>query len=477
MMPAISPSATSADSVKRLLPWLVAVAFFMEALDTTIINTAVPTIAGALEVGPLSLKAALTSYALSLAVFIPVSGWVADRFGTRRVFAAAVVIFTLGSLLSGLSVSLPMLVGSRIVQGFGGAMMMPVGRIAMVRTFPKSELLKAMSFVVIPGLIGPTVGPLVGGLIVHFLHWRVIFFVNIPIGLLGLYLILQHMPDYRLAQPAPLDGTGFVLFGLGIALLSYVLEVFGEHGMGTGGVLFLLAVAIALLALYWRHAMSLARPLLRLELFATRTFRVAVVGSFLTRLGVGGMPFLLPLLYQIGLGFQAWQAGLLLMPQALAAMSMKVIVQHILTRFGHRRVLIVNTCLIGLTIALFATVTSATPVWLIVLQAFLFGFFSSLQYSSMNTLVFADLGDADTSMGSSISSTVQQLSVSFGIALASLITGLFLGGATDAAVPQMTRAIHYAFIVLGAVTMMSTLLFGRLHPNDGQSVSRYGQGT
>src|ERR1700691_4593564 len=231
---------------KRLLPWLVAVAFFMESLDTTILNTAVPAIAQALKVAPLSMKAVLSSYTLSLAVFIPISGWMADRFGTRRVFASAIGLFTLGSFLCGISSNIHVLVGCRILQGCGGAMMVPVGRLTMVRTFAKSELVRAMSFVAIPGLIGPMLGPIAGGLIVAYLHWRVIFFVNLPIGVIGLGLVYMHLPDYR-EKSDPLDTVGLILFGSGIGLLSYVLEVFGEHSLSVGGVLGLLAVSILLL--------------------------------------------------------------------------------------------------------------------------------------------------------------------------------------------------------------------------------------
>src|SRR6267378_938601 len=212
---------SSSESVKRLLPWLVAVAFFMESLDTTILNTAVPAIAKALSVVPLSMKAVLSSYTLSLAMFIPISGWMADRFGTRRVFSSAIGFFTLGSFFCGISSNIHGLVACRILQGFGGAMMVPVGRLTLVRTFPKSELIRAMSFVAIPGLIGPMLGPIVGGLIVSYLHWRVIFFVNLPIGLLGLYLVYRHLPDYREENSRPLDSIGLILFGCGIALLSY----------------------------------------------------------------------------------------------------------------------------------------------------------------------------------------------------------------------------------------------------------------
>src|SRR6202167_922672 len=236
-------------AAKRLLPWLVAGAFFMESLDTTILNTAVPTIAQALKVAPLSMKAVLSSYTLSLAVFIPISGWMADRFGTRRVFASAIGLFTLGSVLCGISSDIHLLVVCRVLQGCGGAMMVPVGRLTIVRTFAKSELIRAMSFVAIPGLVGPMLGPIAGGLIVAYLHWRVIFFVNLPIGLAGLILVYIHLPDYR-EKSNPLDVVGLILFGSGIALLSYVLEVFGEHTLSVGQILGLLAISILLLAGY-----------------------------------------------------------------------------------------------------------------------------------------------------------------------------------------------------------------------------------
>src|ERR1700690_334122 len=244
--PETMPTAT----VKRLLPWLVAVAFFMQSLDTTILNTAVPAIAKALAVAPLNMKAVLASYTLSLAVFIPVSGWMADRFGTRRVFSSAIGIFTLGSLLCGLSSNIHVLVACRILQGCGGAMMVPVGRLTMVRTFAKSELVRAMSFVAIPGLVGPMLGPIAGGLIVGYLHWRVIFFVNVPIGLIGLYMVYLHLPDYREEHTNPLDVAGLLLFGAGIGLLSYVLEVFGEHTLSRHEILGMLAVSALLLGSY-----------------------------------------------------------------------------------------------------------------------------------------------------------------------------------------------------------------------------------
>src|SRR6201997_3902790 len=313
-------------SSKRLLPWLVAVAFFMESLDTTILNTGVPAVSEALHVSPLAMKSVLASYTLSLAVFIPISGWMADRFGTRRVFASAIGIFTLGSFLCGISTNIHLLVAFRVVQGMGGAMMVPVGRLTLVRTFPKSDLVRIMSFVSIPALIAPMLGPVAGGLIVDYFHWRVIFFLNIPIGIAGLIMVYLHLPNYAEDNTPPLDIVGLILFGSGIALLSYVLEVFGEHALSSREVTGLLAVSISLLLGYWLHARTLEFPLLRLRLFSLRTFRASVNGSFFTRLGIGGVPFLLPLLYQTGLGFSPVQSGLLIMPQALGAMSSKVVV-------------------------------------------------------------------------------------------------------------------------------------------------------
>lgn len=444
------------------MPWLVAVAFFMQSLDTTILNTAVPNIARALQVAPLSMKSVLASYTLSLAVFIPVSGWMANRFGTRRVFAGAIGLFALGSLLCGLSRNIHWLVAFRVLQGCGGAMMVPVGRLTLVRALPKSQLVRAMSFVAVPALVGPMLGPVAGGLITHYFHWSVIFFINVPIGLVGLYLVYRNLPDYREDRTPPLDLPGLALFSAGIALLSYVLEVFGEHRLSTSAVLALLALSALLLAAYGLRATHTVHPLLQLGLFRIRTFRAAVSGSFFTRIGIAGIPFLLPLLYQVGLGYNAIQSGLLMMPQALAAMGLKMTVPAILARFGYRTVLVANTVLLGLLIALFATIGIATPVWLIVVLSFTYGFFQSLQFTSMNTLVYADVSAKAAAGASTIASTAQQLSMSFGVATASLVAASFLPDRfhTDAA--HMIVGVHKAFLLLGAGTIASTAVFGGL---------------
>jgi EmrB/QacA subfamily drug resistance transporter len=463
---------TRTASIKTYLPWVVATALFMEQLDATIVNTAIPSIAADLHVTPLSLKSVVTAYILSLAVGIPISGWIADRFGTRRVFGIAIAIFTIASVLCGLSLNPTMMTAARLLQGVGGAMMMPVGRLSIIRTFPKSELLGAMNFVIIPALIGPLLGPTLGGLIVHWISWRAIFFVNVPVGLIALFLVWKYMPDYKGTERRPLDVVGMILFSCGTALLSWLLEVFGEHTLEPMTALLMLAVSVSLLAAYGWHSSSIEYPLLRLALFKIRTFRTAVLGGFATRLGVGGLPFLLPLMYQVGLGLPAWKSGLLMMPTALAAMGMKLISPRLLARFGYRQVLIVNTVCIGITIGLFSIVKAGTPLTMIVMLSLMQGFFNSLQFSSMNTLAYADVAQADSSMASTISSSFQQLSMSFGLAAGSLVAGYFLGAVPQTNQGMVTSALHSAFVALSVVTILSSLAFWTLKRNDGESISK-----
>jgi EmrB/QacA subfamily drug resistance transporter len=459
-------------STRRILPWVVATALFMEQLDSTIVNTGIPAMAASLHVTPLSLKAVVTSYILSLAVCIPASGWLAERYGSRRVFTFAVAMFTVSSVLCGLAVNASMLVAARVPQGVAAAMMMPVGRMAIVRTFPKAELLRAMNFVIIPALIGPLLGPTVGGLIVHWLSWRDIFFINVPVGLVALWLGWRHMPDHRNPTPPPLDVPGLALFGSGAALLSWLLEVFGEHNLPPVQAAVLLLLSLALLAAYGWHATQVPFPLLRLQLFRVRTFRVSVLGGFVTRLGVGGLPFLLPLLYQLGLGMPAWQSGLMMMPAAAAAMGMKFISTRVLRRFGYRQVLVVNTVLIGATILMYALVGPHTPLVAIIGISLAQGLFNSLQFSSMNSMAYADIDDADAAMASTMASTMQQMSLSFGLACGSLVTAFYLADLPQTDAVAVTSALHYAFLSLAVLTLVSSLAFWTLRPDDGESVSK-----
>jgi EmrB/QacA subfamily drug resistance transporter len=457
---------------KELLPWLVAVAFFMQSLDTTILNTAVPVVAKALDVSPLDMRSVLASYALSLGVFIPVSGWMADRFGTRNVFGWAIALFTIGSVLCGFCSNIHLLVACRVLQGCGGAMMVPVGRLTLVRTFAKSELVRAMSFVAVPSLVGPMLGPVAGGLIVAYLSWRFIFFANIPIGIAGLILVYMYMPDYRETKKRPLDLVGLILFGSGVALLSYVLEIFGDHTMSTVEILGLSAISILLIVGYVLYASRIAHPLLQLSLFRVRTFTAAVSGGFFTRLAMGGLPFLLPLLYQVGLGYTPVQSGLLIMPQAMAALGTKFLLPSILGKIGYRMVLISNTVIIGFVMMLFATIGSGTPAWYIVAQAAVYGAFQSLQLTSMNTLVYSDVPQKQTSNASSIASTLQQLSISFGVAAAGLTAGFFIPASVRSNPAELMKGLHEAFLTLGGFTVLSTAVFWQLRAGDGRAVSQ-----
>jgi EmrB/QacA subfamily drug resistance transporter len=460
------------ERTRRYLPWIVATALFMEQLDSTIVNTGIPAMAESLGVTPLSLKAVATSYLLSLAVCIPVSGWLSERFGSRRVFLFALSTFTISSVLCGMAPNAGFLVGARVPQGISAAMMMPVGRSVIVRTFPKSELLRTMNFVIVPALIGPLLGPTVGGLIVHWLSWRAIFFVNVPVGLGALWLAHRYMPDYRNPEARGLDLVGLVLFGTGAALVSWLLEVFGEHELPALQVGVLAALAIALLAAYVWHALHAPHPLLRLGVFRLRTFRVSVLGGFATRLGMGGMPLMLPLLYQVGLGLPAWISGLLMMPAAAAAMFMKVISASLLRRLGFRQVLVINTVLIACTISLYALVGPGTPLWVIVPIGLCQGLVNSLQFSSMNSMAYADVEPQDTAMASTIASTMQQMSFSFGLALASLATSYYLGDLPQSDREAVTTALHHGFLTLAAITLVSSTTFWTLRRDDGESVSR-----
>jgi EmrB/QacA subfamily drug resistance transporter len=460
------------ERIRRITPWLVAVGFFMEIMDGTILNTVVPVISADLHVSALSLKAVVTAYMLTLAVFIPISGWMTDRFGTRRVFRTAVALFTLGSLLCGLAVNLEMLVASRILQGIGGAMMNPVGRLVLVRTYPRKDLLRMMNFVVIPALAAPMVGPFLGGLIVEWLPWRTVFFINLPIGAVGWYLVGRYLPDHRDPDVPPMDKWGFLLFGAGVALLSYVLEVFGGHDWSPAPMIVWSIASAVLLAGYVLHARRIAHPLIAVRLFDLRTFRIPVVGGFITRLGISGMPFLLPLLYQLGMGYSPLQAGLFTTPQALGAIGMKVLGNRLIARLGFRSVLRLNTVLLGGNIMAFALIGPGAAIGAILLLSLLQGLFSSLQFTCLNTLVYADVSDDDASKASSIASTFQQMARGFGVAVASLAAAAFLGANGSAhETAGYVAGLHHTFLALGAFTMLSSLSFSGLRKIDGVNVS------
>lgn len=455
-----------------LVPLIVACALFMENLDATVLSTSLPAIAASLGENPLRLSFAITAYLFSLAVFIPISGWVADRFGARSVFRAAIVVFALGSVLCGLSGSLPGLVGARIVQGIGGAMMVPVGRLVLIRSVPKADLVRAMAYLTVPALIGPTLGPPLGGFITTYLHWRWIFWVNVPIGILGFLLVGRFIPEIREARPPPLDLAGFALSAVGLVGLVFGFETIGRGIVAGWATAALLAVGVALTLAYVRHARRAPHPVLDLSLLRVPTFRASILGGFLFRIGVGAVPFLLPLLLQAGFGLSAFASGQITFVASLGALGMKMVAAPILRRLGFRRVLVGNAALSALFLAAIGLFRPETPVAVILLVLLVGGFFRSLQFTSINTLAYADIDRAAMSRATSFASMMQQLSLSMGVGAGALLLHLTVvarGGEQLAAGDFLP-----AFLGVAAVSAASLLAYLRLPPDAGAEVSGHG---
>jgi EmrB/QacA subfamily drug resistance transporter len=449
---------------------IVAVALFMETMDSTVIATSLPAIAADLGQDPIALKLALTSYLLSLAVFIPLSGWVADRFGARTVFRAAIVVFTLGSALCGFAQGLPDFVLYRILQGMGGAMMVPVGRLVILRMVPKSELISALAWLTIPALLGPVMGPPLGGFITTYISWRWIFWINIPVGVLGVILATYFVANVREEDMPPLDVKGFILSGIGLAGLAFGLTTIGQGLFPPSAVLGLIAVGGLGCWLYVRHARQAKAPLLDLNLLKIETFYASVVGGFLFRVGIGAMPFLLPLLFQLGFGMTPFQSGLLTVAGAIGAVTMKATAARILRRFGFRRVLLINALVSSLFLAASALFQPGVPLIVIFAVLLVGGFFKSLQFTSINTLAYADIEPKAMSRATSFASVVQQLSLSAGVAIGALILELERMGrhATNVEASDFITA----FLVVAAIAASSALIFVGLPQEAGASLSR-----
>jgi EmrB/QacA subfamily drug resistance transporter len=457
----------SEPRLRLLIPLVIACGFFMENLDSTILATSIPQMAESFGESPLRLNVAITSYLLSLAVFIPISGWVADRFGARSVFCTAIGVFTLGSVLCGLATSLSMLVLTRILQGLGGAMMTPVGRLIMLRSFPKSELVTAMSYVTLPALVGPAIGPLVGGFLTTYMSWRWIFYINIPIGLIGIALAYRFAENFRASAVSRFDFVGFALCGIGLATAELALENAGRRLISGAAEAAIVAVSALSLAAYGFYARRAPDPAVDLTLFRVKTFRIAVIGGGICRTGLGAIPFLLPLMLQVPFGLTAFQSGSLTFVLAIGSMLMKSTSPPMLRAFGFRTLLLGNAVLVGLMTMALALVRADTPHWLLIAGLLAFGFFRSLQFTCMNTLAYADLNDTNVSKGSSISSVGQQLSQSFGVALGATILALLTG---DARAPMIGDFVP-AFIAVGILPLISIAFFARLSPEDGNQVS------
>lgn len=460
---------TSRPPRRVLVPLIVACALFMENLDSTVIATALPVIARSMGENPLHLSLAITSYLLSLAVFIPASGWAADRFGARFMFRAAIVVFVAGSVLCGLSGTMYQLVAARVLQGMGGAMMVPIGRLVILRSVEKRELVSAMAYLTVPALLGPVVGPPVGGLIATYGAWQWIFFINVPIGIVGFVLVSLFIEEVREPSTPRFDALGWAMAGLGLACVVFGFENLGRGLLPGGAVVALLAAGAALLVLYVGHMRRAVRPILDLALLAIPTYCASIVGGFLFRIGIGALPFLLPLMLQLGFGLTPFESGLITLSGAIGAIAMKTLAGRIVRRFGFRSVLIGNAVICAAFLMVNGLFTPATPHWLILGALLAGGFFRSLQFTAVNTMGYADLPDMRMSSATSLSSTAQQLSVSFGVGLGALILHLTLAvrGATVLAAGDFWPA----FVVVGLISMVSALVFLPLPADAGSSVS------
>ncbi|MCW5579205.1 MAG: multidrug transporter subunit MdtD [Dokdonella sp.] len=453
---------TPAGSSRALL-WLVALGVFMQMLDSTIVNTALPAMAASLGESPLRMQSVVIAYALTMAMLIPASGWLADRFGTRRVFLFAISLFALGSLLCALAHSLRFLVLARVVQGIGGSMLLPVGRLALMRSVPRAEFLEAMSFVAIPGLIGPLIGPTLGGWLVEALSWHWIFLINIPVGLVAAAGALRLMPDAR-SPVGAFDLAGYLMLAVCMVAISLALDGLSDLGLRHATVAVLFLFGMAMFVAYWLHATRVAGPLFPLALFRVPSYRIGVLGNLFARIGSSAMPFLIPLLLQVGLGFTPLAAGTAMIPIALAGMVSKRAVVPIVQRFGYRRVLIVNTVLVGVAMASFALIGPGQPLWLRIVQLSAFGLVNSLQFTAMNTVTLRDLEADLASSGNSLLSMVMMLAMSLGVALAGGALGAFSAAFGAVAGAAALPAFHATFIAVGLVTTMSAWMFWQLEP-------------
>ena len=460
---------TSAELTPRaltMLPWLVAIAFFMQMLDATILNTALPAIAVSFNENPLRMQAVVVVYLLTVAILIPASGWLAERFGSKHIFLLSIVIFSLGSLCCALSVNLPMLVMSRFLQGVGGAMLVPVGRLVIMQAYPRDQLVKQLSFIIMPGLIGPLVGPIVGGILIEYATWHWIFLINIPIGVLGALATLHCMPNFKRQQVSAFDWPGFAMFSMVMVLVSLAMGGLGELHLPHVEVLLLMAGGLSFLGSYWLYASRRPAPLFTPKLFKIRSFSIGILGNLFSRLGSGALPFLNPLMLQLALGYTAFQAGLMLAPIAVASLIAKPLINPILKKFSYRSVLLTNTVLSGLLMASMGLVNDSTPLALIILILCLLGGVNSLQFTAMNTLTLIELPAEHAAEGNSMLSVIMQLSASLAVGAAAAILGGFTH--SPGTHEQILFAFKSTYICVGILSMLSAIIYMQLKSSDGQ---------
>ncbi|ELQ6242647.1 MFS transporter [Cronobacter sakazakii] len=444
--------------------WIVAFGFFMQALDTTIVNTALPSMAASLGESPLRMHMVIVSYVLTVAVMLPASGWLADRVGVRNIFFTAIVLFTLGSLFCAQSSTLNELVAARVLQGIGGAMMVPVGRLTVMKIVPRDQYMAAMTFVTLPGQVGPLLGPALGGLLVEYASWHWIFLINLPVGIAGAAATLWLMPNYTM-QTRRFDFSGFLLLAFGMAALTIALDGYRSTGLSPVGLGALVAGGSAATLLYLWHARGNERALFSLRLFNTRTFSLGLFGSLCGRIGSGMLPFMTPVFLQIGLGFSPFHAGLMMMPMVLGSMGIKRIVVQVVNRFGYRRVLVASTLALALVTLLFMGVALAGWYWLLPVVMLFQGMVNSVRFSTMNTLTLRDLPDEMASSGNSLLSIVMQLSMSLGVSIAGLLLGAFGHNQLAADSSDAHGIFFWTYLCMALIIALPALVFARV-PDD-----------
>ncbi|WP_291454206.1 multidrug transporter subunit MdtD [Cupriavidus sp.] len=461
--PPVDSAAMPQDPKLRIMLWVVAVGFFMQTLDSTIVNTALPSMARSLGESPLRMQSVVIAYSLTMAVIIPASGWLADRFGTRTIFQTAIGLFVLGSLLCAWAPTLPMLSAARVVQGAGGAMLLPVGRLSVLRTFPREQYLQALSFVAIPGMIGPLIGPTLGGWITQTFSWHWIFLINVPVGVIGAIATVRYMPNARLPGIGRFDIAGYAFLAIAMVTLSFSLDGLAGMGFQHATVLMLLIASMAALSAYVLHARRSKMPLFPLKLFSIHAFSVGLLGNLFARIGNGAMPFLIPLTLQISLGYSPFNAGLMMVPVTVAGMASKRLATRLIEQFGYRKVLVTNTFLVGLVMASFALISPDRPLPLVIVQMAIFGAVNSIQFTAMNTVTLKDLSGVTASSGNSMLSMVQMLSMSLAVTSAGALLATFQAGIGSHHF-DVLPAFHATFICVGLITSASAWIFMQLDP-------------
>ncbi len=466
----ISGKASSGISPAALL---VAGAFFMEFLDGTVIATALPDMARSFGVQAVDLNIGISAYLITLAVLIPASGWIADRFGARKVFTLALAIFTLASVLCGLATSVDQFVAMRVLQGMGGALMVPVGRLAVLRTTPKHLLIAAIATLTWPALVAPIIGPPLGGFITSYANWRWIFFINVPLGLIAIVLALRIIPDIYEESRRPFDTPGFIATSVAMVSLVCAMEMMGAQQANTGITLALLAVGVVTMIYALRHFRRAEWPMIRLDALQVPTFRVTMYGGSLFRASISAVPFLLPLLFQVGFGMDAFHSGLLVLAVFVGNLTIKPATTPLIRGLGFKKLLLINGALNVLALLACAFLTPQTPVWVIMLVLYLGGVFRSIQFTAISTLAFADVPSPQMSYANTLFSTATQLAVGLGITLGAI--GIRIGELCSEmlgieALPGI--GFRLAFVAIALVCLLGMFDTLRLVKDAGSAVSR-----